>query len=114
MSLDIEGGEFQVLKTIPWDEVNIEVMSIESHFLGVRTEGSLEDVIKFLSDKGYKHIPNAHKAENFFEFEETGLLPIQNDLFVKNNIAVQAGLWSSYGKWYKRRQCNSFSMATRH
>jgi len=33
-SLDIEGGEFQVLKTIPWDLVDIQVLSIETHFAG--------------------------------------------------------------------------------
>ena len=34
LSLDIEGGEFQVLQTIPWEKVDIQVMSIETHFLG--------------------------------------------------------------------------------
>ncbi len=33
-SLDIEGGEFQVLKTIPWSLVDIQVLSIETHYAG--------------------------------------------------------------------------------
>ena len=29
---------------------------------GIRTSGTLDDLIKFLHEKGYKHIPRAHKV----------------------------------------------------
>ena len=29
LSLDIEGAEFQVLRTIPWDKVDIRALSVE-------------------------------------------------------------------------------------
>ena len=38
--------------------------SIITYFydLGVRTPGTLEDLIQYLQEKGYKHIPGAHKV----------------------------------------------------
>ena len=53
-SLDIEGAEMPVLKTIPWKKVNISVILIEViHFdkLFPRTK---EEMKKFLEKKGYK------------------------------------------------------------
>jgi len=95
MSLDIEGGEFQVLKTIPWDKVDIQAFSIESHFLGVRSEGTLEDVVEFMKERHYKLIPGAHKKNPNAQLNEevlgvTGF--VSNELFVREDIAAEAGL----------------------
>lgn len=47
-SLDIEGAEMPVLRTIPWDKVNIEIILIETNKLNVT------ELIEFMTDKGYK------------------------------------------------------------
>ncbi|XP_076286479.1 uncharacterized protein LOC143212055 isoform X2 [Lasioglossum baleicum] len=48
-SLDIEGNELQVLKTIPFDKINIETLSVEfSH-----VENGKRDLINFMESKGY-------------------------------------------------------------
>merc|ERR1712046_155241 len=44
---DIEGAEFLVLQTIPWDKVDIEVIP-----------GSREDIRQYLEDQGYVHVYN--------------------------------------------------------
>jgi hypothetical protein len=94
LSLDIEGGEFQVLQTIPWNKVDIEVISIESHFLGIRTPGSVEDLTAYMKDKGYVHIPGAHKESDHTMVEEvTGVSGhITNELFVREDIAKEVKL----------------------
>ncbi|XP_012148327.1 uncharacterized protein LOC100879131 isoform X2 [Megachile rotundata] len=48
-SLDIEGHELEVLKTIPFDEISIETLSVEFAHLEV---GKTE-LIDFMSSKGY-------------------------------------------------------------
>lgn len=93
LSLDIEGGEFQVLKTVPWKKVDIQVISIESHFIGVRTEGSLDEVKSYMINKGYLHVPGAHKAYLLMNGTYTGVQGfVTNELFVRTDIAKEAGL----------------------
>ena len=70
-SLDIEGAEFPVLKTIPFDKVDIRLIDIEFNHIGKvfseKTnisnyisfilkvfEGSAEEVTTFLESKGYE------------------------------------------------------------
>ena len=53
--LDIEGAEYQVLQTIPWDKVDIEMVSVETHMAGMVMEGSREDIIEYMESKGYIH-----------------------------------------------------------
>ncbi|XP_043248770.1 uncharacterized protein LOC122395349 [Colletes gigas] len=48
-SLDIEGYELEVLKTIPFDTINIETLSVEfSH-----VEDGKKELISFMESKGY-------------------------------------------------------------
>ena len=53
-SLDIEGAELQVLKTIPWDKVNIRVMLIEVNHIGAIFQGSLKALSQLLKKNGFK------------------------------------------------------------
>ncbi len=55
ISLDIEGAEMPVLKTIPWDKVNIRALMIEVNHMGKVFEGSLKDLEHFLDEIGYKY-----------------------------------------------------------
>ena len=53
--LDIEGAEFQVLQTIPWHLVDIEIISVETDLAGLSTAGSRQEIIDYLQSKGYIH-----------------------------------------------------------
>lgn len=53
-SLDIEGAEMPVLRTIPWDKVDISVVEIEMNHLGKVFDGSAEDLKSFMKKNGYK------------------------------------------------------------
>ena len=52
-SLDVEGSEFQILKTIPFKEVDIKVIDLEANHLGEIFPGTWEDVLNYLETQGY-------------------------------------------------------------
>ena len=56
LSLDIEGAEFEVFKTLPWDKVDIEVILVELSHAGKLFEGTREDVHEYLKEKGYTYL----------------------------------------------------------
>ena len=49
LSLDIEGAELQVLQTLPWDKVDIEVMTVETHHIGAEEDGRDVEIRRYLS-----------------------------------------------------------------
>jgi len=49
-SLDIEGAELQVLKTIPWDKVNISSLLIEINHIGEIFEGTFHEMRYILNN----------------------------------------------------------------
>ena len=53
MSLDIEGAELLVLKTIPFDLVDISVLLIEIDHLGEIFEGDNDELRRFLHKQDY-------------------------------------------------------------
>ena len=55
-SLDIEGAEYEVLKTVPWDKVDIEVLLIELIHAGSLFKGSREEIHQFLLSKNYVYL----------------------------------------------------------
>ena len=52
-SLDIEGAEIQVLENIPFDQIDIKVISIESNHLGQIFSGSVKRLNKLMKKNGY-------------------------------------------------------------
>lgn len=52
--MDVEGAELPILKTIPFDKVDIKVMSIEINHLGRVFPGSFEELHSYLTNQGYK------------------------------------------------------------
>ena len=56
LSLDIEGAEFAVLKTIDFEKVDIKVISLENFMIGKIFEGEGTTIRYFLSGKGYKKV----------------------------------------------------------
>ena len=47
-SLDVEGAELSILKTIPFDQVNITTFTIEAN------HADRGEIIEFMTDKGYR------------------------------------------------------------
>ncbi|XP_059083845.1 protein Star-like [Tigriopus californicus] len=76
-SLDVEGNELDVLKTIPWDEVNILALSVEfSHIGESHTTGSKSELESFMESKGYRvasKVTNGHQLANDFIFAKKGV-----------------------------------------
>ncbi|XP_054275984.1 protein Star-like [Macrosteles quadrilineatus] len=48
-SLDVEGDELNVLKTIPWDKVDIDTLSVEF----VHVNDGKDSIRDFMTSKGY-------------------------------------------------------------
>ena len=76
-SLDIEGAELQVLKTVPWDKVDIWVISVETHLAGEVFPGSREDIIHYMESVGYI-------MENTWKNGEM----TKDDLFIRKDIEL--------------------------
>ena len=53
-SLDVEGAEFQILKTIPFNDVDIKVINIEVERIGAIFPGTYEHIEKYLESMGYE------------------------------------------------------------
>ena len=53
-SLDVEGSEFQILKTIPFHNVDIKVINLEINHVGEIFPGTLKDILKYLDAQGYE------------------------------------------------------------
>ena len=60
-SLDIEGAEYQVLKTIPFKELNIKLFGIEIVHAGKIFNGTEEDITTLLTSNGFQFV-----AESIF------------------------------------------------
>ena len=69
----------KVLKTIPWDKVDIEVLSVETNLAGQVTEGTRQEIISFMEAQGYNHRRHL-----------TGLgyrgIGVKDDLFIRQDI----------------------------
>ena len=84
--LDIEGAEYQVLQTIPWNQVDIEMISVETDLAGLVMEGSREEIIDYMRRQGYIH--QNHKNIGNSIFEDT----VKDDLFIREDVAKRYGL----------------------
>lgn len=75
LSLDVEGHEFEVLKGMDWDQVVINVMSIEV------SGKTLKQIEEFLTPKGYKrYMPDMDERA-----VRTGLL-IEDAIFLHESV----------------------------
>jgi hypothetical protein len=68
-SLDIEGAEMVVLETVPWDKVNMTLLSVEMHHAGKIFPGTQEEIHTFLATKGYQYKGTA-TIDDFFLRED--------------------------------------------
>jgi len=85
LSLDVEGAEFPILKTIPWDKVDIRVLSVETHLAGRLFPGDRSELISYMESVGYQHIPWGHTGTSTLRTN----LGTTDDMFVKNGIPVK-------------------------
>jgi hypothetical protein len=72
-SLDIEGAEHAVLQTVPWDNVNINLLSVEMNHAGEIFEGTKADIHTLLATNGYDFIKTATIDDIFLK--KTLMLP---------------------------------------
>jgi len=79
--LDLEGADLMVLKTIPWDKVDIEILSVETDLIGAGQPGgeNQNDLIEYVVRQGYA-VFNHREEIN----PNTGLH--QNHLFVRKDV----------------------------
>ena len=52
-SLDIEGAEYMVLNTVPWEKVNMTLLSIETNHAGDIFPGTRDDIQMLLASHGF-------------------------------------------------------------
>ncbi|XP_035700721.1 protein Star-like [Folsomia candida] len=64
-SLDIEGAELPVLKTIPWNRVRIKVISIEVP-LNFQERKAINSYMKSVGYKFMTHISNTYSHDNIY------------------------------------------------
>ena len=65
-NVDIEGAEFGVLKTVPWDKLDIKVLLVELIHAGNVNKGSREEVLKFLFSIEFFCLKTTVLQKNFF------------------------------------------------
>ena len=65
-SLDIEGAELPVLKTLPWNKISMTLLTVEINHAGIVFPGTREDIQKFLSSHGYPFIDSVSVDDIFF------------------------------------------------
>ena len=69
LSLDVEGSEFAILKTLDWDKIDISIISVEINHAGEIFDGTRQDIIDFLESKGYKWVDTV-KIDDIFVKQE--------------------------------------------
>ena len=68
--MDVEGAEFNILKSIPWDKIKIDAVSIEADRIGELCPGTRAEVRSFMFSQG------------FMMYQKTGI----DDIFVKKSL----------------------------
>merc|ERR1712107_642817 len=78
--LDVEGAELAVLKTLPWDKVDIEIMTVETDLVGRTLPGGSQKSIRdYIASKGYTRFDHRDKPS-------PPTFMTRNDLFIRNDI----------------------------
>ena len=66
-----------MLKTIPWTELDIWVVSVETHLAGLVFPGSRDKIIEFMASVGYVLVPWTEDEMH------------KDDLFVRKDIELR-------------------------
>ena len=99
--LDIEGAEYQVLQTIPWHLVDIEMISVETDLAGLVMPGSRQEIIHYMKSQGYVHRREVLRAEESLRLftcrvhgSTSTVGEVKDDLFVRSDV---------YQRYHKER-----------
>ena len=65
-SLDIEGAELPVLKTLPWNKINMTLIDVEVNHAGVIFPGTREDIQNFLTSQNYPYTKSVEIDDIFY------------------------------------------------
>ena len=65
-SLDIEGAELPVLKTLPWNKINMTLIDVEVNHAGVIFPGTRIDIQNFLSSQKYPYTTSVEIDDIFY------------------------------------------------
>ncbi|CAL4067528.1 unnamed protein product [Meganyctiphanes norvegica] len=76
-SLDIQGGEFEVLKTIPWDRVHFRLIFVE-----VMRESLKNKIIEYMKSKGYLFIVQMTEDYFFYNEKDTEISALVNRVMI--------------------------------
>ena len=74
-SLDIESAEFQVLRTIPWDKVDIRALSVETQFAENVPKPSRRDIFDWLTSVCFSHLGSLARDDIFVRLPHGGTSP---------------------------------------
>ena len=74
LSLDTEGGELEVLETLPWDKVDIRAISVETQHQDPHTRDRL---LALLLAVGFTHLGSLARDDVFVRLEAGGISPLQ-------------------------------------
>ena len=80
--MDVEGSEFQILKTIPFQDVDIKVIDLEVNHIGEIFPGTWEDILNYMETEGYEfHLKIPFQGIPFLDavFVKKGFLQELND-----------------------------------
>ena len=74
-----------MLRTIPWDRVDIEVLTVETDLAGRVLKGSRQEIIDLMESAGYTRFDHRNNINPV-----TGMP--QDDLFVRNDAVTKYGV----------------------
>ena len=74
LSLDTEGGELEVLETLPWDKVDIRAISVETQHQAADTR---ERLLALLLAVGFSHLGSLARDDVFVRLDGGGISPLQ-------------------------------------
>ena len=72
LSLDTEGGELEILETLPWDKVDIRAISVETEHQDADTR---ERLLSLLKKVGFSHLGSLARDDVFVKLEAGGISP---------------------------------------
>ena len=78
----------KVLKSLPWDKVDIEVMLVELHMAGKVFPGTRHEVHLFLDDKGYDYVGTVGNMEQCLA-QESRIFSCSgvDDIFIQKSLS---------------------------
>ena len=73
-SLDIEGAEGPVLKTLPLDKINMTLLDVEFPHAGLIFPGTREDIQNIISNHNVPYIKSVHNDDIFYNKDHNQFL----------------------------------------